>query len=791
MKRLRKEEIEMGSISRLSLSFIFAILVLIASGAQGQPAVETSKTLSPYFFVKSDDLSVDQLPLKSTSADVKLVGVIADVIVTQVYKNEGKKSLEAIYIFPASTRAAVYGMKMTIGKRSIIAKIQKKEEAREQYEQAKKQGKSASLLEQHRPNVFQMNVANILPGDVIQVELKYTELLVPTDGIYEFVYPTVVGPRYSNQPSTTALPSQTWVENPYLHQGESPAYTFEIKADLVAGLPIQNIACTSHKVDIHYDGPSRASIKLDPSDKSGGNRDFILKYQLAGGKVQSGLLLYEGGKEKFFLLMVQPPKRVNVSQIPPREYIFIVDVSGSMYGFPLEISKKLLKDLIGSLRANDKFNVLLFSGGSSLMSEQSLPATSENIQRAIHLIDRQRGGGGTELLPALKRALSLTRSEGYSRSVIIATDGYVTVEEEVFDLIRKNLGDANMFTFGIGSSVNRHLLEGMARVGMGEPFVISKPEETRGKAEKFRKMIESPVLTKVKVDFGKFDVYDVEPLTIPDVFAERPVILFGKWRGRPTGEMTLNGMTGSGAYVNKIDIRKEKSLKSNAALQYLWARHRIALLSDYNSLHKDDARVKEVTQLGLTYNLLTAYTSFVAIDTEVRLVDDQAVTVKQPLPLPEGVSDYAVGRGSVAQKSMAPLAATRSMEVDRSSVREELKDERVASKPIRVSVELGEISTGSGLSKEAIQKTFKQGLPAIELCYQKGLEKKPNIQGGITFQLVIDSSGRVTKMGLVSSKLNDKNLEQCIIQKIKELTFLTPEGTDYVNITVSFNLKTS
>jgi Ca-activated chloride channel family protein len=790
-ERSRKEETEMHSINKIFLSILFTLLMLIASGTQGQPMEEANKTLSPYFFVKSDDPSVDQLPLKSTSADVKVVGVIADVIVTQVYKNEGKKPLEAIYVFPASTRAALYGMKMTIGKRTIIAKIQERKEARRQYEEAKQQGKSASLLEQQRPNVFQMNVANILPGDVIQVELKYTELLVPTDGIYEFVYPTVVGPRYSNQPAETALPSQKWVENPYFHQGESPTYPFDITTNLAAGLPIQNIACASHKVDIQYDGPSRASIKLDPSDKSCGNRDFILKYQLAGGRVQSGLLLFEGEKEKFFLLMLQPPKRVNVSQIPPREYIFIVDVSGSMYGFPIDISKKLLKDLIGNLRPTDKFNVLLFSGGSSLMSEQSLPATSENIHRAINLIDRQRGGGGTELLPALKRTLSLTRSEGFSRTVVIATDGYVMVEEEVFDLIRKNLGDANMFTFGIGSAVNRHLLEGMARVGMGEPFVISKPEEIREKAEKFRKMIESPVLTKVKVDFGKLNVYDVEPLSIPDVFAERPVIVFGKWRGKPVGEITLSGMTSSGPYVNKIDIRKEKPLKSNSGLRYLWARHRITLLSDYNFLHQDADRIKEVTQLGLTYNLLTAYTSFVAIDTEVRLVDGQAITVKQPLPLPEGVSDYAVGRGSVAQKAMSPLAALRFTEAEKNQAKEECKDERLASKPVRVSVELGEITTSSGLSKEAIQKTLKQQIPSIELCYQKALEKKPNIQGEATFQLMIDSKGRVTKVSLVSSKLNDKNLEQCIIQKIKELTFPAPEGSDKVTATVSFNLKIS
>ncbi len=206
-KRRGKEETEMHSISKLVSSFIFAMAAFSTISAHGQPMEETNKTLSPYFFVKSGDAGVDQLPLKSNTADVKLIGVIADVVVTQTYKNEGKRPLEAIYVFPASTRAAVHGMKMTIGKRTIIAKIQERKEARRQYEEAKQQGKSASLLEQQRPNVFQMNVANILPGDLIQVELKYTELLVPTDGMYEFVYPTAVGPRYSNQPEETVLPS--------------------------------------------------------------------------------------------------------------------------------------------------------------------------------------------------------------------------------------------------------------------------------------------------------------------------------------------------------------------------------------------------------------------------------------------------------------------------------------------------------------------------------------------------------------------------------------------------------
>jgi Ca-activated chloride channel family protein len=376
--------------------------------------------------------------------------------------------------------------------------------------------------------------------------------------------------------------------------------------------------------------------------------------------------------------------------------------------------------------------------------------------------------------------------------VVIATDGYVTVEEEAFDLIRKNLGDANMFTFGIGSSVNRHLLEGMARLGMGEPFVITRPEESKETAEKFRKMIQSPVLTKVKVDFGKFNAYDVEPISIPDVFGERPVIIFGKWRGKLTGEITISGLTNSGPYLNKFNIRKERPLESNSALQYLWARHRITLLSDYNSLHQDAGRMKEVTHLGLAYNLLTAYTSFVAIDTEVRLVNGQSVTVKQPLPLPEGVSDCAVGRGMVAQKAMSPLAAFRSLAAEKSQVRkEECKDGRLVSTLAQVSVELKETSETKGLSREDIQRVIRQQIPFIEICYQKALEKKPKLQGEVTFQLVIDLKGKVTKVSLVSTKLKDEDLEQCILQKIKELTFPGPGGKDRTTVNVSFTLRAS
>lgn len=622
---------------------------MIASSRQFIPEQkpDTDKTLSPYFFVKSNNPHLDQLPLKSTSADVNIAGVIADVIVVQEYANEGKNPIEAIYVFPASTRAAVYSMKMTIGERSIVAKIAEREQARRDYETAKQEGKSASLLEQERPNVFQMNVANIMPGDHIRVELKYTELLVPEDGVYEFVYPTVVGPRYSNQPAVTAPPREQWISNPYTHEGEKPTYNFNIKCALNAGLPVSDVSCTSHKTNIKFDSPSDASITLKPEEKQGGNRDFILKYRLAGEKVQSGLLLYPGKDENFFLAIVQPPKQVRLSVIPQREYVFIVDVSGSMNGYPLDISKKLLRDLISNLRPTDRFNILLFAGASNLLSETSIAANSENIDKAINFIDREQGSGGTELLPALKRALNLKGTEGFARSFVIATDGYVDVEKDAFDLIRNNMDKANFFAFGIGSSVNRLIIEGMAHAGMGMPFVVTNPDEATATALKLRKYIQNPVLMHISVSYDKFDAYDIEPLSVPDVFSERPVIIFGKYRGTPSGSITIKGTNGEGNYETALLVSNTKASQSNQALRYLWARERIRTLSDYASTGDENENKPGIVELGLKYNLLTSYTSFIAIDNDIRNKEGNTTTINQPLPLPEGVSDLAVGGATI------------------------------------------------------------------------------------------------------------------------------------------------
>src|SRR4030095_5521927 len=230
--------------------------------------------------------------------------------------------------------------------------------------------------------------------------------------------------------------------------------------------------------------------------------------------------------------------------LPAREYIFVVDVSGSMEGFPLNTSKQLLRDLIGQLRPTDLFNVVLFAGDSTVLSPKSLPANQQNVSSAIRLLEQQRGSGGTELLAAVKQAMSIPPHSSVSRSVVLVTDGYISGEQGVFDYIRDNLNECNVFAFGIGTAVNRYLIEGVAKAGMGEPFVVTQEAEASAVAAKFREYIQTPLLTDIKIRSIGFETYDVHPAHLPDLLAKRPVILFGKWRGAVTGTFELQGKTG-------------------------------------------------------------------------------------------------------------------------------------------------------------------------------------------------------------------------------------------------------
>ncbi|HXU05837.1 MAG TPA: VIT domain-containing protein [Polyangia bacterium] len=797
-----------------------------AFGQQGERP-DNDRSLAPYLTVLGEGgpQGTERVPLKETTADVSIAGVIARVQVHQLFENTGRVPIEAVYVFPASTRAAVHGVRMKIGQRVIEAKIDRKQAARESYETARREGKRASLLEQERPNVFTMNVANIMPGDRIAVEMDYSEMLIPDEAVYEFIYPTVVGPRYTGGADPAPMSTTQWMANPHLPAGTPEPYKFDIKVHLETGIAIKELSSPSHQIAATYAGPARADVRLGVP--GGGNRDFVLRYRLSGDKIESGLLLWEGEggggrKENFFALMMEPPRRPTAAQIPGREYIFVLDVSGSMHGFPLDTAKTLMRDLLGKLRPTDTFNIVLFSGAAHVRSPQgSIPATKPAIAAAIEDIERVHAGGGTELMGGLELAYKIPKANNQqSRSVVVVTDGYVGVEAQAFRFIRERLSEANLFSFGIGSSVNRGLIEGMARAGQGEPFVVLRPDKAAAEADKLRAYIEQPVLSGVRVAFSGFDAYEVAPQKLPDLMARRPLVLFGKYRGNAAGRIEVRGTSGGGPLRQVVEVRPADVRADNAALRWLWARRWVELLDDERAMGAGQPAEDGITALGLDYHLLTAFTSFVAIDSQVVNAGGQGLNVRQPLPMPEGVSNLAVaeqstpavapapmkamnapaggyGRGVVAPMPAAPppppLVYSHRKAAEKESPRDDHsrsvatgadKDEEVKKKGDAKAASVTWVVTASNASAvggtaplvEAIRAALASGRAA---CLASSDLGKP-----IRVRVTVDAQGRILRVELVAG---DRNAESCLraaLAGLSSATVAQKAATGTVEITL-------
>ena len=702
------------------------------SGESSEETDDGDKLLAPYFIIQGsgdEGAAVERFPLKSTDVVTNINGLIAETYVTQIYVNEGDVPINASYVFPTSSGVSVHGMKMIIGNEMITAQIKEKEEAKVEYEEAKSEGKSASLMEQKRPNVFTMDVANIMPGDTVSIELHYTELLAPVENVYEFIFPTVVGPRYAppeessgedgdasgengepdgssvserdGEPDGSSISERdgepdgssvserdgepdgssvsggdsanagngisvgngsgtgsglseddSWIVSPYLADGATPPEDYNITVNLSTGVPIADITSKTHAIKVNKTDSSTAQITLaNPADYAG-NRDFILKYKLTGESIQSGLVLAGGHgnngsfkEEQFFMLTIQPPERFEPEDIPPREYIFVLDVSGSMFGYPLDTAKELIHDLVADLKETDTFNLILFANDTMLLSPRSLPATAANIKTATKLIDEQEGGGGTSLLPALEDAIAVPKSEDIARSIVIITDGYISNESEVISCITDNMDSASFFSFGIGSSVNDYLIKQVAGCGLGESFIVTDKEDAEESAENFRTYIEAPLLTDISITYKGFEVYDVEPAVPSILYASQPIVLFGKWRGKPGGTITVTGKAGGEEYVQEIPVGNVTVDMESEAIRYLWARTHLDRIAGYGSVRNDESVKEEITQLGLEYNMITPYTSFIAVSEIIRNTDGDSKDVDQALPLPQRVSNLAVGGG--------------------------------------------------------------------------------------------------------------------------------------------------
>jgi Ca-activated chloride channel family protein len=591
-------------------------------------------------------------PLKRTDVKAEISGFLSRVRVTQEFENPFKEKIEAVYTFPLPQNAAVDDMTMLVGERTVRGRILRREEAQVVYEAARAGGQAAGLLDQERPNIFTQAVANIMPGEKVTVTISYVETLKYEDGAYEFVFPMVVAPRYvpgapvgagarGTSPDTTRVPDASRITPPVMPKDTRAGHDVSLEVALDAGVPIDGLKSNSHEIDVER--PNGWSARVSLKNKSEiPNRDFVLKYDVAGGRVEDALLTHRTDKGGFFTLILQPPDRVTAEDVTPKEIVFVLDTSGSMEGFPIEKAKEAMKLALDGLHPQDTFNLITFAGDTHILFPQPVAATKENMAKAQAFLASREGGGGTEMMKAIKAALEPSGAQDHVRIVCFMTDGVVGNDFEIIAEVQKH-PRARVFAFGIGSSVNRFLLDKIAEEGRGEVEYVALNDDGSRAARRFHERVRSPLLTDISVDWAGMAVADVYPKRIPDLFSAKPVILSGRYTKGGRGTIRLKGKMSGRDFVREIPVELPEAEARHDVLQTLWARTRIddVMKGDYAGVQGGNAHadVKEtVTQLGLEYRLLTQFTSFVAVEEMVVTDGGQPRRIEVPVEMPEGMS---------------------------------------------------------------------------------------------------------------------------------------------------------
>ncbi|HET6372539.1 MAG TPA: VIT domain-containing protein [Candidatus Polarisedimenticolia bacterium] len=597
------------------------------------------------------------MPLRHTDVRADVTGFLARVEVVQTFGNPFESAIEATYVFPLPERAAVDGFLLEVGERRIRGEIHRREEARGVYETARAAGYTASLLDQERPNVFTQSVANIPPGKEIRVHLRYIDILPFADGAYRFLYPMVVGPRYSPSSIRPATDPSVDATGPsYLRPGSRPGNDISVTLDLDAGVTIHSLMSESHEILVTRPGPTRARVTLAPGDTLP-NKDLMLRWVVAGVMPEVGLLAHRAENEGFFALMIQPKAEIGADEAAPKEVIFVLDQSGSMSGLPIEMSKRFMRLALQTLGPQDRFNIVRFDSVATALARQPLANTQQNVSRGLEAIEAMKGSGGTEMLAGFDAALSQPRDARCIRIVFFLTDGYIGNEEDIFRVIRTRGGDARIFTLGVGSSVNHHLLRGMADLGHGSyQYVRPDGHETEA-VEQFQRWVTKPYLTDLEIDWGSLRVEDIQPSHLPDLYSGQTLSVVGRYLWGGTDNLIIRGRLGGVPWEKQVEVTLPERSDEHSALSSVWARQRIQdLLMRPGESPRPEIEA-QVTSLALAFRLMSPFTSFVAVD-DAMVVNPggDPVRVEQKLPMPEFVSfDGCFGPDGPARTEALPI----------------------------------------------------------------------------------------------------------------------------------------
>jgi Ca-activated chloride channel family protein len=651
---------------------IYGVVVcLILASAMYAQQTQPQVTQGELDAVGAGGKALGVCPLKHTDVQAEIAGFLSRVKVTQEFENNFSEKIEAVYVFPLPQNAAVDDMTMRIGERVVRGKIMKREEAREVYEAAKSNGQIASLLDQERPNIFTQAVANILPGEKVTIEISYVETLKYEDGSYEFMFPMVVGPRYmpgavnDKGTGTTQVPDASKITPPIAKDRAGHDISIHVKID--AGVPVESVTAKSHQVESNMLSANSCDIKLKDANTIP-NKDFILRYDVAGKKIEDAVLTHRDGRGGYFTMILQPPDKPEAKDITPKEIVFVLDTSGSMEGFPIEKAKESMKLALDGLNPQDTFNLITFAGDTAILFDKPVPATTDNLKKAQDFLAGRSGGGGTEMMKAIKAALDPSDAQDHIRIVCFMTDGYVGNDLEIVGEIQKH-PNARVFSFGIGSSVNRFLLDKMAEEGRGDVEYVALNDDGSAAAKRFHERVRSPLLTDISVDFGGLKVDDVYPKHINDLFSAKPVVIHGRFTQPGSGVIRLKGRTAGREIVREIPVTFPESEAGHEVLATLWARTRIddLMSQDYqgaqNGNMKDELK-NTIVGLGLEYHLLTQFTSFVAVEEQIVTDGGQPRRIEVPVELPEGVRAEGLTVDGLSVGGFAGVAQVQNLPVN-------------------------------------------------------------------------------------------------------------------------------
>jgi Ca-activated chloride channel family protein len=614
-------------------------------------------------------------PLKHTDVKAKISGPLARVTVTQEFENPFAEKIEAVYTFPLPPDSAIDDMTMLVGDRTIRGLIKPREEARKIYDDARRAGQVAGLLDQERPNIFTQAVANIMPGAKVKIVISYVETMPYEAGSYEFNFPMVVAPRYMPghptgkqgggwAPDTTKVPDASRISPNVTPEGTRAGHDISVELVIEAGVSIDALESKTHDVAVERPGADRATVRL--RDKAAiPNKDFILKYRVAGKGVEDAVLTHKAGKGGFFTLMLQPPERVASEEVTPKELVFVLDTSGSMSGFPIEKAKETMRLALDGLNPRDTFNLITFSGDTRILFPQPVAATPENIRAARQFLDSRYGSGGTEMMKAIRAALAPSDDQGHVRVVCFMTDGEVGNDLDIIAEVQKH-ANARVFAFGIGSSVNHFLLDNIARYGRGEVEYVGLKDDGSAAARRFHERVRNPLLTDISIDWGGLQVTDLLPARIPDLFGAKPVVISGRYSSAGNGTIRLKGKMAGRDFTREIRVSLPASQPENDVLATLWARRQVAGLmsQDFGGLQRgatrDDLKA-QITKLGLDFRLMTPFTSFVAVEEKNITEGGVPRRVEVPVEMPEGMSYQGVFGNGMEMDRVAAVNAPMAM----------------------------------------------------------------------------------------------------------------------------------